>query len=48
MCHKLDLKDRLGLDKLTIPLADLLVTKLQVVEITEREYKGHHRSGSRS
>ncbi len=39
MCHKLDLKDRLRLDKFTIPLADLLVTKLQVVEITEREYK---------
>jgi hypothetical protein len=39
MCHKLDFKDRLLLDKYTIPLADLLATKLQVVEITEREYR---------
>jgi len=38
MCHKLDFKDRLLLDKYTISLADLLATKLQVVEITEREY----------
>jgi len=39
MCHRLDFKDRLLLDKYTIPLADLLATKLQVVEITEREYR---------
>ena len=39
MCHKLNFKDRLLLDKYTIPLADLLATKLQVVEITEREYR---------
>jgi len=39
MCHRLDFKDRLLLDKYTIPLADLVATKLQVVEITEREYR---------
>jgi hypothetical protein len=39
MCHKLDLKDRLTVNTPTIPLADLLFTKLQVVEITEREYR---------
>ncbi len=39
MCHRFDFRDRLSLDKTTIPLADLLATKLQVVEITEREYK---------
>ncbi len=39
MCHKFDFKDRLTIDKLTIPLADLLATKLQVVEITDREYR---------
>ena len=39
MCHKLNFKDRLSLNKYTIPLADLLATKLQVVEITEREYR---------
>jgi len=39
MCHKFDFRNRLMLDKLTIPLADLLATKLQVVEISEREYR---------
>ena len=39
MCHKIDLKDRLTINTPTIPLADLLFTKLQVVEITEREYR---------
>jgi hypothetical protein len=38
MCLKLELKDRVLLDKYTIPLADILATKLQVVERTEREY----------
>ncbi len=39
MCHRFDLRDRLLLDRFTVPLADLLSTKLQVVEITEREYR---------
>jgi hypothetical protein len=39
MCHKFNFEKRLTLDKPTIPLADLLVTKLQVVEMTEREYR---------
>lgn len=39
MCHKFNFKDRLTLDTPTITLADLLATKLQVVEITEREYR---------
>jgi len=39
MCHRFDLRDRLLIDKYTISLADLLATKLQVVEITEREYR---------
>jgi len=39
MSHKLDFSDRLLVDKLTLPLADLLLTKLQVYEITEREYR---------
>jgi len=39
MCHKLALKNRLTINTPTIPLADLLFTKLQVVEITEREYR---------
>ncbi len=39
MCHKFDFSHRLLLDKLTLPLADLLATKLQVIKITDREYK---------
>jgi hypothetical protein len=39
MCHKFDFSNRLTLDTITLPLADLLLTKLQVYEITEREYR---------
>jgi hypothetical protein len=38
MCHRFDFKDRLTIDPNTISLSDLLATKLQVVEMTEREY----------
>jgi hypothetical protein len=37
MCHRLDLGSRLGLDSPTIPVSDLLVTKLQVVELNEKD-----------
>jgi hypothetical protein len=39
MCHKFDFRKRLEIDNPTISLADLLATKLQVIQITEREYK---------
>lgn len=39
MCHKFDFRNRLAIDPFTISLADLLMTKLQVVEIEERDYK---------
>ncbi|MBI3286643.1 MAG: hypothetical protein HYZ68_01210 [Chloroflexi bacterium] len=39
MCHRLSLVGRLELDRLTIPLADLLLTKLQVVEMNEKELR---------
>jgi len=39
MCHKFDFRKRLLLDEKTLPLADLLVTKLQIVEINEKDYK---------
>nr|MDO8098840.1 hypothetical protein [Candidatus Njordarchaeota archaeon] len=39
MCHKFTLKDRLRLDQYTIPLADLLITKLQVVELNDKDVK---------
>jgi hypothetical protein len=39
MCHKLDLKDRLELDDYTISLADLFITKLQIVELNEKDIR---------
>jgi hypothetical protein len=39
MCHRLDLRPRLPRSPLTLPLADLLFTKLQVVEINEKDLK---------
>ena len=37
MCHELDLDDRLGLDPNTLAPADLLLTKLQVVKINQKD-----------
>jgi len=37
MCHTIDLRDRLGIDPVTIALADLLLTKLQVVRINRKD-----------
>jgi hypothetical protein len=39
MCHTLHLGDRLSLDEYTIPISDLLLTKLQVVEINEKDIR---------
>lgn len=39
MCHILDLRDRLEIDERAIPLADLLLTKLQVVELNEKDVR---------
>jgi hypothetical protein len=39
MAHALDLRDRLTTDALTLPLADLLLTKLQVVSINEKDLR---------
>lgn len=38
MCHKLDLRQCLLPGTHTIPITDLVMTKLQVVEMTEKEY----------
>jgi hypothetical protein len=54
MCHKFDLKNRIELDDHTIPLADLLMTKLQIVKINEKDIRdiiailGDHGFGSKS
>jgi hypothetical protein len=37
MCHKLDLEPRLAVETPTLPAADLLLTKLQIVELTEKD-----------
>jgi len=39
MCHKFDFRERLALSKYILPLADLLVTKLQIVEINEKDIR---------
>jgi len=39
MCHTISLKDRLRLDSPTIPLADLLLEKMQIVRINEKDIK---------
>jgi hypothetical protein len=39
LCHELDLAGRLDLDPRTLTLADLLLSKLQVVEVSERDLK---------
>ncbi|HXW36506.1 MAG TPA: hypothetical protein VEJ36_01185 [Nitrososphaerales archaeon] len=39
MCHKFDFRDRLKLDSSTLPLADLLATKLQIVQANEKDYR---------
>lgn len=39
MCHRLDLSKRVRLPGETLPLADLLLTKLQVIETNEKDLK---------
>jgi hypothetical protein len=38
-CHPIELKGRLELDPTTIPLTDILLEKLQIVEINEKDLK---------
>ena len=39
MCHTILFKDRLKLDSPTIPLTDLLLEKMQIVQINEKDIK---------
>ncbi len=39
MDHTLDFRDRLNLDNLTVPVTDLLLTKLQIVKLTSKDVK---------
>jgi hypothetical protein len=37
MCHRLELEPRIDVDAPTLPVADLLLTKLQIVELNEKD-----------
>jgi hypothetical protein len=37
MCHEIPIAERLDREPLTVPLAELLLTKLQIVELNERD-----------
>jgi hypothetical protein len=39
MCHEIPLEKRLGVDEDTVPLAELLLTKLQIVELNEKDVR---------
>jgi len=39
MCHKIPVAERLELERLTLPLAELLVTKLQIVELNDKDVR---------
>jgi hypothetical protein len=39
MCHNIDYRGRLEIEKPTVPLAELLLQKLQVVNFTEKDLK---------
>jgi hypothetical protein len=39
MCHEIPLERRLELDAATVPLAELLLTKLQIIELNEKDVR---------
>lgn len=39
MCHEIRFGDRLALEPVTIPLAELLLTKLQIIELNDKDVK---------
>ena len=39
MCHTIPLLERLPLEPITVPLAELLLTKLQIVELNEKDVR---------
>jgi len=39
MCHKFDFSKRADLEPHTLPLADLLATKLQIVQVNEKDFR---------
>ena len=39
MCHEIPLEKRLPIDQDTVPLAELLLTKLQIIELNEKDVR---------
>jgi hypothetical protein len=39
MCHAIPLEERLSVDEDTVPLAELLLTKLQIIELNEKDVR---------
>lgn len=39
MCHEIPLTRRIAVDELTLPLSELLLTKLQVVETNDKDFR---------
>ena len=39
MCHEITLGDRLGVEDRTVPLAELMLTKLQIIELNEKDIR---------
>jgi Uncharacterised nucleotidyltransferase len=39
MCHQIPLGDRLDVESQTVPLAELLLTKLQIIEVNEKDIR---------
>jgi len=39
MCHEIPITDRIHLDATTVPLAELLLTKLQIVQLNEKDMR---------
>jgi hypothetical protein len=39
MCHEIPLGDRLTLEPRTVPLAELMLTKLQIIELNEKDVR---------
>jgi hypothetical protein len=39
MCHQIPLAERLGVEPATVPLAELLLTKLQIIQLNEKDVR---------
>ena len=39
MCHEIPLGDRLAVESQTVPLAELMLTKLQIIEVNEKDIR---------